>query len=158
MMQAGQWLRPVAIGLMPVLAVLAIVNAVARPKHANPKEPNYVSWCCSDTRPRDRNSVVDQLAKEPGRQLVLVSYELAAYDTFEWVYNGPDIDASKVVFARDLGDNGKLFAYYKDRTFWRVKVKDGEGRLSRLPGPDRNLTAHTPAVRPSDHTASGTRD
>ena len=39
------------------------------------------------------------------------------------VYNGADIDESKVVWARDLGEaeNRKLAEYYKDRTVWMVQ-------------------------------------
>jgi hypothetical protein len=41
----------------------------------------------------------------------------------EWVYNGADIDGSRVVWARELDpeQNAKLFAYYKDRDVWLVE-------------------------------------
>jgi len=42
----------------------------------------------------------------------------------EWVYNGADIDGSKVVWARDLGpeQNAKLMTYFQDRNVWIVKA------------------------------------
>ena len=41
----------------------------------------------------------------------------------EWVYNGADIDGSKVIWARDLDpeQNAKLFAYFKDRQIWLIE-------------------------------------
>jgi hypothetical protein len=41
----------------------------------------------------------------------------------EWVYNAPDIDHSKVIWARDLGpaQNLELIRYYKSRTVWLVQ-------------------------------------
>ncbi len=41
----------------------------------------------------------------------------------EWVYNEADIDASKVVWARDMGaaNNQELIDYYKDRRVWLVE-------------------------------------
>ena len=45
------------------------------------------------------------------------------YPLNEWVYNDPDIDASKVVWARemDAADNRELMHYYPDRTVWLVE-------------------------------------
>ena len=39
------------------------------------------------------------------------------------MYNGADIDGSKVVLARELDadQNAKLFAYFKDRQIWLVE-------------------------------------
>jgi hypothetical protein len=45
---------------------------------------------------------------------------LVAPDAYGLVYNAADIDASPVVWARDLGDNGALLAYFSDRKQWRV--------------------------------------
>ena len=41
----------------------------------------------------------------------------------EWVFNGADIDGSKVIWARELDSqqNAKLFAYFKDRHIWLVE-------------------------------------
>jgi hypothetical protein len=115
------------IGLLPIFAVL-LVARVAFP----PVTPNYYSWCCEDARQRDRNWVVERLSAQPGRQLVLVTNVMETYDTFEWVYNEPDPDASNIVFARDMGAarNEELLRYYRDRNVWRVLVKDHQATLS----------------------------
>jgi hypothetical protein len=41
----------------------------------------------------------------------------------EWVYNASDIDASRVVWAREMNTahNLELISYYKDRTVWLVQ-------------------------------------
>ena len=41
----------------------------------------------------------------------------------EWVHNGADIDASHIVWARDLGaaENEKLLRYYPQRTAWLLE-------------------------------------
>ncbi|HYK04161.1 MAG TPA: hypothetical protein VE974_20590 [Thermoanaerobaculia bacterium] len=46
---------------------------------------------------------------------------IVAPDAHGLVYNGADIDAARVVWARDLGDNRALLAYFKDRKQWRVE-------------------------------------
>ncbi len=51
----------------------------------------------------------------------------------EWVYNGADIDASRVVWARDLGaENKKLLRYYPDRTAWLLEPDSRPPRLMRM--------------------------
>jgi hypothetical protein len=51
----------------------------------------------------------------------------------EWVYNAADIDAARVVWARDLGttENEKLRRYYPDRTVWRLEPDARPPKLSR---------------------------
>jgi hypothetical protein len=41
----------------------------------------------------------------------------------EWVSNGADIDGSKVVWARDMGEAQtlELIRHFKDRTVWLVE-------------------------------------
>jgi len=64
-----------------------------------------------------RKDVALQVAAVPGKLLVLVRYWPQHVFQDEWVYNAADIDAARVVWARDLGDeeDKKLLAYYPDR-------------------------------------------
>jgi hypothetical protein len=73
---------------------------------------------------RHRAEVVNKLSHMPGRQLVIVRYGPKHDINLDWVYNDADIDGSKVVWARDIGDeqNAKLLAYYYDRQVWRLTV------------------------------------
>ncbi len=42
----------------------------------------------------------------------------------EWVYNRADIDAAKVVWARDMSpaENRELLDYFRDRRAWLVEA------------------------------------
>jgi len=65
-----------------------------------------------------RIDVNQSLAKIPGRLLVLVRYWPNHIFQQEWVYNRADIDGSRIVWARDLGDteDQNLLHYYPGRT------------------------------------------
>ena len=52
---------------------------------------------------RHVDTLIQKLQAIPGEHLVLVAYDFKTYDTFEWVYNEPDIDRQRIVFARDMG-------------------------------------------------------
>jgi len=72
--------------------------------------------------PEGRIAIYDQLLKAPRRQLVFVRYR--PQHTFqEWVHNAADIDASSIVWARDLGaaENAKLLHYYPNRSAWLLE-------------------------------------
>ena len=73
--------------------------------------------------PALRRSVEAKIAAAPGRHVVLVHYDPWHALGQEWVYNGPDIDSSRIIWARDLGRerNGELIGYFSDRTFWLVE-------------------------------------
>jgi hypothetical protein len=71
-----------------------------------------------------RAEIQKQLDHTPGKHLVIVNYKGKHSIHDEWVYNGADIDGSKVVWARDLDpeQNAKLLNYFKDRTVWIVEA------------------------------------
>lgn len=66
---------------------------------------------------RQRAAMERQLEAAPDKQLVIVRYEPNHNVQEEWVYNAADIDASKVVWARDVSpaENVKLLNYFHDR-------------------------------------------
>lgn len=73
-----------------------------------------------------RAAILNKLEQMPKKQLVIVSYAPEHRLDFEWVYNSADIDASKVVWARDMGEqaNQELIRYFHDREIWSVLVND----------------------------------
>jgi hypothetical protein len=68
----------------------------------------------------ERARVQRELMAREGMQVVFVRYSPAHDTNVEWVYNGADIDGSKVVWARDLGpeQDKQLIDYYRGRHFW----------------------------------------
>ncbi|MDP9054537.1 MAG: hypothetical protein M3N93_09595 [Acidobacteriota bacterium] len=78
-----------------------------------------------------RRDVARRLDAVPGKLLVLVRYWPQHIFQDEWVYNAADIDGSRIVWARDLGDeeDRKLLAYYPDR---RVLMLEPDARPPRV--------------------------
>jgi hypothetical protein len=74
------------------------------------------------------------LLREPGRDLVVVRYEEGHNLHQEWVYNRADIDASPVVWAREMDEasNRRLFGYFRGRRIWLLVVGRGF-RISPYP-------------------------
>ncbi len=90
---------------------------------------NTASWVVNhagsvDTSPTGfRVQVAAKLGATPGNHLVLVHYS-PTHDPFqEVVYNSPDIDAQKIVWAFDFGPEADrpLLNYYRDRKVWLVQ-------------------------------------
>jgi hypothetical protein len=69
--------------------------------------------------PDRRIQVNRQLAAMPGKLVVIVKYWPQHPFQDEWVYNAADIESSRVIWARDLGDepNERLRQRYPDRRF-----------------------------------------
>lgn len=78
-----------------------------------------------------RTDVTATLEQKSRRQLVIVHYTPQHNIFNEWVYNGPDIDQAKVVWARDMGaeENAKLISYFKDRQVWTLEADQEPPRL-----------------------------
>lgn len=110
--------RPVGVALSRALVVLLVLStcvSVAR------RSCDPLWWTC--TGDPSRVAVLKQLERTPGKHLIVVRYSDDHNIHDEWVYNGADIDGSKVIWARELDadQNAKLFAYFKDRQLWLVE-------------------------------------
>ena len=70
--------------------------------------------------PAKRAHFIEKMGQSGGRHLVIVQYSRGHSIHHEWVYNEADIDASKVVWARDMGEaaNQELMTYFHDRHLW----------------------------------------
>lgn len=86
-----------------------------------------------------RSKLLEELERDHERHVILVKYSpsRANYPDFEWVYNEADIDAAKVVWARDmdLAKNCELINYFNDRLSWSLEIdRDGAPvQLKRFP-------------------------
>ena len=109
--------RPLGLAFSwPILFLLAADTGHSVQRHVcDPLE-----WTCQGDP--SRAVIARELSKTPGKHLIVVSYEADHNLHDEWVYNGAEIDAAKVLWARDIDpiQNAKLFAYFTDRHIWFV--------------------------------------
>jgi hypothetical protein len=84
-----------------------------------------------------RPGILAQLGEKKGDQLVFVHYSHSHALGEEWIYNGPDIDRSRVIWARDLGPqmNDELIKHYPGRKTWVLQPDGINVRLSRCVPP-----------------------
>jgi hypothetical protein len=120
--------KPTGLFLVRALVVIWILMVPFEVHHlaASPPPGNWMALG------PERAKLLAQLDSLPGQQLVLVRYK-PSHDTMaEWVYNGADIDGSKVVWARDMGaaDNEELLRYYEDRRVWLLEADETPPKLS----------------------------
>jgi hypothetical protein len=104
-----------------------------------------------------RASVHRTLQNTPGQLLVFVRYSPQHIFQDEWVYNEADIDASRIVWARDRGpaDNEELRRYYPKRAAWLLDPDVLPPKLipyqpEPVPAPQQPVK---PTVKPSKQPA-----
>src|SRR6266851_4892682 len=80
-------------------------------------------WPCQGDP--SRTAIAEKLQHTPGKHLIMVRYDKDSSNhniQDEWVYNGAEIDTTRVLWARELDpqQNAKLLAYFRDRKIWLV--------------------------------------
>jgi hypothetical protein len=136
--------RPVGLalvrGCVVICFAMAAIRLAAVPLHMDTSPWPNPTWSGMGFGPErhgtERAAIQDSLSRAPGKHLVLVRYTLDHEPNDEWVYNSPDIDRSKVIWARDMdpASNAELIRYYHDRTVWLVQPDLDTGKLSPYPG------------------------
>jgi len=122
---------------VPLICVLMIpVRLFARPLHINMQTSWRMTWSHATPGLHDRAKLLEQLEALPGQHLVIVRYKPDHDYHTEWVYNEANIDAAKVVWARemDLQHNRELMNYFKGRVIWLLEADELPPRLSPYPG------------------------
>jgi hypothetical protein len=138
--------RPVGKALVRMLVTVCLILAAIR-LYAEPLHLHLAAWPSSQWSSTwhgptqlglPREQVQRRLEQLPGKQLALVRYSPQHSSLDEWVYNAPDIDNSKVVWARemDTASNLELIRYYKDRTVWLVQPDLKPATISPYPAPE----------------------
>jgi hypothetical protein len=137
-----------AVGLAMVRLTIAAcvamagVRVLAEPLYLEPPEWDPGNWNLVWYGPQhfgtERAQIKAQLEELPGGQLAIVRYGPDHNPLNEWVYNGADIDGSKVVWARemDAADNLELMHYYGHRKTWLVEPDAIPARISPYTAPE----------------------
>jgi MFS family permease len=120
-------LRAARIAILPLLLATMVLVLGLRIAAQNLGLPytqklNYQSWCCKVWGNMNKRRITETLQRVPGRHLVFVTAKTDENNLFQWIYNDADIDASPIVWARDLGPqrNALLQAHLEGRQVWMV--------------------------------------
>jgi hypothetical protein len=105
---------------VPTIAVVLLILRLFTPTDSTAK---LATWYAPVVVNTYRAQLLSQLERMPGLHLVIIRYNSKHIPADEWVFNGADIDYSKVVWARDMGaeGNAELIRYFKSRKVWLVE-------------------------------------
>lgn len=119
---------------IPLIAGALLVICIAWGRQLLAWQPSLWTWCSpsASVLMSDRARMLVDLERVPGSHLVIVRYAPTHQYGLEWVYNPADIDGSKVIWARDMGQeqNAELLAYFKGRKIWLAEPDAVPPRLS----------------------------
>jgi hypothetical protein len=120
--------RPLGTALVRAIPMLACAMLLLRVTAAMVHVQIEAAWPGGNLK---RAMILGQLQHSPSQQLVIVRYGPRHSFHNEWVYNDADIDAAKVVWARDMGKDGnqELLNYFKHRQVWQVNDDASPPRL-----------------------------
>jgi hypothetical protein len=126
-------LRGVAVGLA-LCAILAGGVAMGAVREVGRDSARHERHGMTEFA-RRRAQVEEKLRVAPGKDLVIVQYGPGHDLHREWVFNGADIDASDVVWARSMGaaKDAELLAHFAGRTVWLLRQGFDDGTDGLLP-------------------------
>jgi hypothetical protein len=134
--------RPVGLQLvlaapLIILVILAVRFGLEKFHLPFSQAVNFESWCCVQPGNQNKARILAMLEKAGGKHLAIVKQKDNPDDFFQWIYNAADIDASPVVWARDLGTekDRALVEYFRGRTVWLVDPNVQPARITPYPGP-----------------------
>ena len=145
--------KPVGFALVRLIVLICIGLAVARPFAPAmglkvPEWPgnNWMRWYGPDHYGTERANIESHLRQLPGNQLVFVQFSPKRNSLDQWVYNGADIDGSKVIWARqmDAANDMDLMRHYQGRTAWLVRMDTEPASVSPYPAEPQPLPAGQP--------------
>lgn len=125
----GRPIGQVLVRSVPMICISMIVLRLAGIAAHAPLEPH---WPVGNL---DRVGVVRQLSKIPGDHLVIVRYGADHNVDRDWIYNAPNIDGSRIVWARDMGteQNRELLSYFSGRRTWLMMGDDSPPHIEPYP-------------------------
>lgn len=116
--------RVYIVKLLPAMMALVLTLRIGAQAVGLPytQKLNFQTWCCRAPGNSNKARIAAMLDLIPGNHLVFVRAKTDEYNLLQWIYNDADIDASRIVWARDLGPerNAELKQYYAGRQVWMV--------------------------------------
>jgi hypothetical protein len=116
--------RVFIVRLLPISMALVLALRIGAHTVGLPytQKLNFQSWCCRVEGNQNKARISKALEAIPGNHLVFVRTKTDEYNLLQWIYNDADIDASRIVWARDLGPqkDSELVRYYAGRSIWLV--------------------------------------
>jgi len=126
--------RPIGIALVRAVFAIIVISLFAAvvPQLRTSHVPRMATWYSPIITNSYRAEIIRQLDNETGQHLVIVRYDPNHLPPTEWVFNQANIDASRIVWARDMGAerNAELINYFKDRHVWLLRPDKVPPRLS----------------------------
>ncbi len=123
--------------LLPATMALVLVLRIGAQGVGLPytQKLNFQSWCCRVEGNHNKARIAAVLDTIPGNHLVFVKAKTDEYNLLQWIYNGADIDRSRIVWARDLGPekDAELVRYYAERQVWMVDPNVEPATCVRFP-------------------------
>lgn len=115
--------KPVGYGLARAIPIICVAMIVLRLSAVALNTQIEPLWQRGNLK---RNAVLKMLEHTPGKHLVIVHYGPGHSPHIDWIANRADIDASRIVWARDMGaaQNEELIQYFRDRRVWLVNADE----------------------------------
>ena len=120
--------RPFGAALVRAIPVICCAMILLRVTAVAARAPIEPAWPRGNL---ERAAIARQLQDLAGQHLVIVRYGSDHDLDREWVYNAANIDDSKIVWARDMGDvdNEELLQYFHNRHVWQLDADQSSPRL-----------------------------
>lgn len=128
------------VAICVLMVALRIFNRqIDCPVPQSPMATWMLGWFGPDHYVSQRSIIEHKLEQLPGGQLAIVRYSATHDPLDEWVYNGADIEGSKVIWARamDDGNDEELLRYYRDRKVWLVQPDSPSKEITPYPLPEQ---------------------
>lgn len=113
---AARLLRSMPAGRLGALFIVAVSFVLSGYRAWDGRGWRLSGW------PIERERIQAALVHRGGEHLILVRYSGKHDPSREWVYNAADIDASPVVWAREMADNSALLKYFSARRIWLLEA------------------------------------
>jgi hypothetical protein len=137
--------------LLAIMLPVCLIAVAAMKQEAGDLNLQLSYWERAIEWHHDARAYIAQwLSRRKGKQLVVVRYSPKHEVNQEWVYNGADIDGSKIVWAREVDpeSDAAMLRYFHDREVWLLEADVYPQRVVRYPATADNYLTEA-------HNASG---